>query len=63
MHHTKRKPHEIRRVKALGKEYRDAAYRPKFAVALMCEDEADQRSVYDRIAATFPNRETKVLVV
>lgn len=59
----KRRATDIRRVKVLGKEYRDAGYRPQFALGIVCHDEQDQQSLFQRLTRLTKGRDVKVLVI
>lgn len=52
-----------RTVHVLGREYRDVAYTPKFALGIICTDEAEQTRLYDKLAKAAPGKEVKVLVI
>lgn len=59
----KRSAEQIRRVKVLGKPYQDAAYRPQFAIGIVCRDEADQQRLFRRVGRVARGRDLKVLVI
>ena len=59
----KRPPASIRRVTVLGREYRDVAYTPKFALGIVCADEGDQQRLYGRLRRIIPGKDIKVLVI
>lgn len=52
-----------RAVNVLGKSYLAAAYRPQFALGILCGDEGEQRALFDRLGREFPSHEIKVLVI
>lgn len=60
---TKRRADQIRRVKVLGREFRDAQYKPQFALGIVCHDEADQQRLFRRVQKHAPGRDVKVLVI
>lgn len=59
----KRSAASIRRVNVLGREYRDVAYTPKFALGIVCADESDQQRVFRRLQRIMPGKDIKVLVI
>ena len=60
---TKRRAEQIRRAKVNGREYRDAAYKPQFALGIICRDERDQQHLFSRARRFAPGRDVKVLVL
>ena len=48
---------------ALGRTYRDVAYRPQFAIGILCKDEADQIRLHHRLLRHVGKRDLKVLVI
>jgi len=52
-----------RTVTVLGKQYQGLAYRPKFALGILCRDEAEQQDLHARLTKLLPGREVKVLVI
>ena len=59
----RRPPAEIREAQALGKKYREVGYSPRFALGVLCTDEAEQEKYYRRLAALLPAERIKVLVI
>jgi len=59
----KRRADEIRRVRVLGKDYKDEGYQPQFAIGIVCRDEADQQKIFQRVGRIAPGRDVKVLVL
>ena len=59
----KGKPGEIRTAQVLGKEYRDVAYRPQFALGIHCSDETDQQQLFSQLSTRYPQHDIKVLVI
>lgn len=60
---SKRPRQSIRRAAVLGKEYRDVAYTPQFALGILCANEADQQKCFRQLSRQLPGREIKVLVI
>jgi len=60
---TPRKRSPRRRVAALGREYLEVAYTPKFALGIVCSGQADQQRCYRRLLRLMPGKEIKVLVI
>lgn len=60
---SKRTAEQIRRATALGKTYHDAAYRPQFALGIVCRNERDQQQLFKRIGRIAAGRDVKVLVL
>lgn len=52
-----------RTVRVLGRDYKDAAYNPQFALGLFCRDEQEQRDLHRKLARLLPGKEIKVLVI
>lgn len=59
----KRRAEQIRRVRVLGKEFRDEGYRPQFAIGIVCRDEQDQQNLFQRVGRIASGRDVKVLVI
>jgi hypothetical protein len=60
---SKRPAAQVRKVNALGRTYRDVAYRPQFAIGILCKDEADQIRLHHRLLRHVGKRDLKVLVI
>lgn len=52
-----------RTVRVLGKEYRDIAYVPQFALGIPCSDEREQQAIHRKLTKVLPGKEIKVLVI
>jgi hypothetical protein len=50
-------------VRVLGKEHKAVAYKPQFAIGLICVDEREQQRVHARLSRMFPSKDVKVLVI
>jgi hypothetical protein len=50
-------------VSVLGKTYTEAAYRPQYAIGIVCHDEADQQQLFRRVGRVARGRDLKVLVI
>jgi len=60
---SKRRAEQIRRVRVAGREFRDVAYKPQFAIGIVCRDEADQQKIFQRVGRFAAGRDVKVLVL
>jgi hypothetical protein len=47
----------------LGKDYREAPYRPKFAIGIMCRDEEHQQRLHRSLVRRMPAADIRVLVI
>lgn len=58
-----RKRTRRRTFNAAGRTYKDTAYRPQFALGIMCKDEAHQVNLHARLSRRFPGLDLRVLVI
>jgi len=52
-----------RTVTVRGKEYKDVAYKPQFALGVLCSDEAEQKRLHRKLTRNLPGKDVKVLVI
>jgi hypothetical protein len=52
-----------RTVRVLGKEFKDSAYQPQFALGMLCASEREQIQIHRRLLRVLPGKDIKVLVI
>ena len=46
-----------------GRTFKDVAYRPQFALGILCRDEVHQQELHAAVSARFPELDVRVLVI